>query len=255
MNKETLLKKAYDSGLIDVISEWLKDQKYVSISSIVEAFSIGYIYSQCIFQELIRLGLVEEKSFYNRGNRVLIYNPVVDMKVYLLDINKKIGDALKKEFSEFEEVEVIIDDFAHFMNVYKDIECVVSPANSFGIMNGGYDKAITDYFGNDVQIEVRKFINKNLFGEQPVGTSIMVNIPNTNKKLIHTPTMRLPSRILDPMVIYHCMRSTMIMAINNRIHSIVIPAFGGLTGQVEPTVLAKYMRMGYSQVTDFLKKK
>ena len=67
MNKETLLKKAYDSGLIDVVSEWLKDQKYVSISSIVEAFSIGYIYSQCIFQELnisLQIYWKNNKKFY-----------------------------------------------------------------------------------------------------------------------------------------------------------------------------------------------
>ena len=68
-----------------------------------------------------------------------------------------------------------------------------------------------------------------LFGEQPIGTSIMVPIPNTDKKLIHTPTMRLPSPIKEPLIIYQCMRTTMMMAVSNKIHSIVIPAFGGST--------------------------
>ena len=175
------------------------------------------------------------------------------MKIYLLDINKAIGEAFKREFKDYDEVEVVIDEFSHFMDAHNDIECIVSPANSFGIMSGGYDKAITDYFGKGVQIEVQHYIKENLFGEQPVGTSIIVDIPNTNKKLIHTPTMRLPSRILDPMVIYHSMRSTLIVAINNNIQSIVIPAFGGLTGQVKPDVLARYMRLAYEQVTGFIK--
>lgn len=30
------------------------------------------------------------------------------------------------------------------------IDAVVSPANAYGLMDGGYDKALTDYFGNDL---------------------------------------------------------------------------------------------------------
>ena len=65
--------------------------------------------------------------------------------------------------------------------------------------------------------------------------------------------MRLPSPIKDPFIIYQCMRTTMMMAINNRIKSIVIPAFGGATGRLEPRVIAKYMRLGYEQVVENMK--
>ena len=171
------------------------------------------------------------------------------MKIYLLDINPNIINAFKSEFSNCEEVVIVLDDFKHFMDTHKEVECIVSPANSFGYMNGGYDKAITDYFGYGVEIEVQRYIQKNLCGEQPVGTSIMVNIPNTDgKKLIHTPTMRLPSPIREPLIIYQCMRTTLMLAINNNIKSIVIPAFGGATGRVSPSLIAKYMKAGYEQV-------
>lgn len=36
--------------------------------------------------------------------------------------------------------------FTDFMDTY-DVECVVSPANSFGLMDGGYDLTITMWFG------------------------------------------------------------------------------------------------------------
>ncbi len=249
-----LLSTAYENGLMEVIKDWIKEQKFVSISSIQRTFSISLPLAKEIFDELIKLNIIEKEPFYNKGNKVIVYNPLVNMKVYLLDINKEIVNAFRKEFSSFEEVEVVLDDFQHFMNTHKEVQCIVSPANSFGYMSGGYDKAITDYFGKELEQEVQSFINKHLFGEQSVGTSIMVNIPNTDKMLIHTPTMRLPAPIRDPMVIYQCMRSTMMMAINNKIKSIVIPAFGGLTGRVPPEIVAKYMKAGYQQVVEHQKK-
>ena len=242
------LSEAYKQGLMDVIKEWLKEQKYVSIENIEDSFKIEHSLSEQIFNELSRLKLIDGEPFYNRGNKVLIYNPFVNIRIYFLDINPYIINAFKSEFSKCEEVEVVLDDFAHFMDTHKDVECIVSPANSFGDMSGGYDQAITDYFGHEVEKEVQKYIQKNLYGEQPVGTAIMVNIPNTSKKLIHAPTMRLPSPIKDPLIIYQCMRTTMMMAINNNIKSIVIPAFGGTTGRVSPSIIAKYMKAGYDQV-------
>ena len=155
MDKQELLNKAYEEGLMEVIKEWVKEEKYVSISKIQLNFSVGFNKASAIFEELIRLNLIEKEPFYHKGNKVLVYNPVVNMKVYLLDINKDIVNAFKKEFASTEEVEVVLDDFAHFMDTHKDIECIVSPANSFGIMNGGYDLAITNYFGEALQKRVQ----------------------------------------------------------------------------------------------------
>ena len=247
------LEKAIESGLVEVVKDWMKTEKYVSVSSIQRSFSIGFITANAIFNYLIEEKLIEDKPTYNKGNRVIHYNPLSPMKIYLLDINPNITKALSKEFGSSNDVQVITDDFAHFMNEHKDIECIVSPANSFGYMDGGYDKAITDYFGVGVEKEVQKFINNHLFGEQPVGTSIMVDIPSTNKKLIHTPTMRLPSTIKDELVVYQCMRSTLSCAIKGKIHSIVIPAFGGATGKVKPDIIAKYMKAGYDQILEHIK--
>ena len=113
-------------------------------------------------------------------------------------------------------------------------------------------RRIADYFGISLENEVRNHINKYYLGEQSVGTSFMIDIPNTNKKLIHTPTMRLPSPIKEPLIIYQCMRETLICAFSHLVFSIVIPAFGGATGKVKPDVIAKYMKAGYKQVFEFI---
>ena len=170
------------------------------------------------------------------------------MTIYLLCRNLEMFVEWKQQFAESGDVDVVMDDFAHFMDTHK-VQCVVSPANSYGYMDGGYDAAITGYFGNQLEKEVQKYILENFYGEQPVGTSFTIDIPGTDQKLIHTPTMRMPSKIREPEIVYQCMRTTLMEAIKNNVESIVIPAFGGATGMVPYRTIAKLMKMGFDQIT------
>ena len=168
------------------------------------------------------------------------------MEIILLDNKKEMCQAWRKYFSEFEGVKIICE-FLEFANL-DDVDCYVSPANSYGLMDGGYDKALTMLFGVELQRRVQDYIINNLYGEQQVGSSIIVDIPGESKKLIHTPTMRVPARIKDPEVIYTSMRSTLICALKNNVGKIVIPAFGGATGRLLPDVVAEEMFKAYIQV-------
>lgn len=184
------------------------------------------------------------------------------MKIYLLDINKEMTNAWIKYF-KYSGVEIVNDDFCTFISEHQDIEAIVSPANSFGLMDGGYDKAIIDYYGPALMEHVQYAILKRWHGEQPVGTSMSVSIANrfylkevNGKKdlfhpiLIHTPTMRTPEVIEDPRIIYQCMRTTLIEAINQEVDSIVIPAFGGCTGKVDHDTIAKMMFLAFNQLSN-----
>ena len=91
-------------------------------------------------------------------------------------------------------------------------------------------------------------IAEELYGEQPVGTSVIVDIPGTAKKLIHTPTMRVPGPIKDPLVLYQCMRTPLMAAIKEKARSIVIPAFGACCGKIPPETVAEMMGRGYEQI-------
>mgnify|MGYP002626326878 CR=1 FL=1 len=169
------------------------------------------------------------------------------MKIYLLDKNSKMTKSWKFYFTGCNDVEVVNMYLHDFLSKY-DVECIVSPANSYGIMDGGYDYAISEYFGWELSKKVQKKILDECFGEQLVGTSIILDIDGTNKKLIHTPSMRTPSRIKDPMIVYYCTRATLICAIKNNINSIVIPAFGGDCGGLDSYIIALMMKEAYDQV-------
>ena len=171
----------------------------------------------------------------------------IPAKICLLERNVQKCQFLELYFDSAPEVEIICDDFQHFMKM-RQVQCVVSPANAFGLMDGGYDLAITEWFGDQLQKRVQQYIIHHFYGEQPVGTSFLIDAGKDGQSLIHTPTMRTPQRILDPRVIYQCMRTTLMCAAEHSIESIVIPMFGGLTGGVRPQLVAGMMWRAYQQL-------
>ena len=169
------------------------------------------------------------------------------MKIYLLDQDKSLTNCWKLYFRNEKDVEVVCDDFKQFMDT-TDVECVVSPANSYGLMDGGYDRAISEWFGFGLMKKVQRYIVEKWLGEQPVGTSFIISTGVKDIKLIHTPTMRVPSIIKDPMVIYNCMRTCLMTAFENNVQSIVVPAFGGGCGNVRYQTICDMMYHAYKQV-------
>ena len=171
------------------------------------------------------------------------------MKIYIIEKDFNKFKCLKVFFGDLENVILVNNDFESFIKENK-VQCVVSPANSFGLMDGGYDLALTNWYGNQLQERVQKHIIDNYYGEQPVGSSFIIETNKDNQLLIHTPTMRIPERIKDEKVIYQCMRTTLMLAKDNNIESILIPMFGGSAGGVNPQTIAKLMRLAYDQLQD-----
>lgn len=170
------------------------------------------------------------------------------MEIYLIEKDFKKFKYLQLYF-ETENVELINDDFENFIRENR-VQCVVSPANSFGLMDGGYDFALTKWYGNQLQERVQEYIIKKFYGEQPVGTSFIIETNKDNQFLIHTPTMRTPEEIVDARIIYQCMRTTLIEAKKNNIQSILIPMFGGNCGNVKPQIVSKMMWKAYTQINN-----
>ena len=176
------------------------------------------------------------------------------MKIYLIEKDNRKFKYLQAYF-ETEKVKLINDNFNDFMENNKDkIQCVVSPANSFGLMDGSYDLVLTEWYGNQLQERVQEYIIKNFYGEQPVGTSFIIPTNKDNQFLIHTPTMRTTQEIVDPRIIYQCMRTTLIEAKKNNIESILIPMFGAHVGKVKPQIVSKMMWKAYTQINNPPKK-
>lgn len=73
-------------------------------------------------------------------------------------------------------------------------DALVSPANSFGFMDGGIDWSISDLFEWKIQSVVQEMINEKPAGELVVGAADVVPTGHERFKfLICAPTMRTPS--------------------------------------------------------------
>lgn len=169
------------------------------------------------------------------------------MKVILLDQRAVMADCWSAYFSNEPDVSVVCDGLKQYLSQNK-VDCIASPANSYGLMDGGFDLAISEYFGWDLQERVQNYIIRNFRGEQPVGTSFIIDTGKDGIKLIHTPTMRVPISVKDPMIVYQCTRTSLITALENNIESIVIPAFCGECGDVSPKVIGRLMYEAYKQI-------
>lgn len=176
-------------------------------------------------------------------------NKLKDLKIYIVSTDSYAVDSLKEEFEGIKNVFIFNEDIRDFYDRKADeIDCLVSPANAYGIMDGGYDAALSDILGWEFQNKVQDYIKRHYFGEQPVATSFIIDTEIPGLKLIHTPTMQYPSPIEDDMVIYQCMRTTLMCALKHDVSCIVLPVFGGAVGDVDGDTCARRMLEGYLQI-------
>lgn len=180
---------------------------------------------------------------------------IKNTKIILCDCRKSICDAWESKFKEYPNVSICNKYFNECIselennNINNSDIAIVSPANSYGLMDGGYDNAIINYFGRKLLLDVQNKIMEMYCGEQPICSSLPVNIIGyDNYVLIHTPTMRKPEIIRDYTIVYHCTRAAIMCAINQMCEIIVLPAFGGLCGQVPSNTVAFYMERAIAQL-------
>ncbi|EPS8871836.1 macro domain-containing protein [Salmonella enterica] len=153
-------------------------------------------------------------------------------------------------FQNTDNVEIIRRPF----ETVPEFDCMVSAANSFGLMDGGVDAAITTYFGTQLQRRVQKYIIQEYLGEQPVGTAFITETGDGEHPwLIHAPTMRVPLIIDGTDAVYNATRAALLaifqhnksVAEYKKIKSVVFPAMGAGCGQVPPDSVARQMRLAW----------
>ena len=206
-----------------------------------------------------------EKLEYNQiGN-----SQKLGFKLIVSAINTSLHQEFLKAFEGFPEVEVVFNRFED-----TDFDCVVSAANSFGLMDGGVDQCITDYFGVQMMHRIQGRIIQEFGGEQPVGTSIVVpgltsEMVGTEKRfdrikyVAHTPTMRVPRDVDGSDHAYKAMKAALlaVKAHNliidsspvqiegvSRINTLVTPGLATLAGRVPHDKAAKQMALAVYHV-------
>ena len=128
-------------------------------------------------------------------------------------------------------------------------EAIVSPANSFGFMDGGIDAAYLDKFGHDLQWRLQeKIIDQG--GELLVGRAIPIRInqPGGPQWMISAPTMRTPRVIVDADAVRLSTRAALQCAINIGVESVLFTGTGAGSGRVPAQIVAAEMRKGWSDV-------
>jgi len=166
------------------------------------------------------------------------------MKLYLVDTNDNLVDAWNKEFSQFSEVTVISGDILSYAK-----NTIVSPANSYGFMDGGIDRIYTNFFGLQPQTEIQKAITKRVEGYLPIGASVVVNTGNTKIPfMIAAPTMITPGSI-PPSNCYFAM-AAVLNAVNSNIElieEVYCPGLGAGIGGLKEETVAEEMLAAYKK--------
>jgi O-acetyl-ADP-ribose deacetylase (regulator of RNase III) len=170
-----------------------------------------------------------------------------------IDINPKLAEAWKKVFDGIKNVEVHNASIFDFPS-----DAIVSPANSFGYMNGGIDFSISKNLGWHIEKKVQEKIRNDFFGELLVGQALIVETEHKDfPYLVSAPTMRTPMTITRSPNVYLAMKAILILLrygkinnelVSNKIKSIAIPGLGTGVGNVAPIVCARQMRIAWEDV-------
>lgn len=180
------------------------------------------------------------------------------MKIILTALQSSLAEAWIQCSQDIDGVEV------HHGSIL-DVECdaVVSPANSFGFMDGGIDGVYMDYFGSNIQLKVRREIFDYHHGELLVGAAAIVETGDSNIPfLIASPTMRVPMCLHDSVNAYLAARAVFILIQQGRflsgayqgqriaeyVKTVAFPGLGTGVGKIGARTCARQVRAAIDDI-------
>jgi O-acetyl-ADP-ribose deacetylase (regulator of RNase III) len=183
------------------------------------------------------------------------------VKIILTAVEKSLAESWRKFCGDLDFVSV------HQGSIL-DVECdaVVSPANSFGFMDGGIDAVYLSHFGSDLQTRVRRQIYDYHHGELVVGNADVVETNNKSIPfLIVAPTMRVPMILHDTVNPYLAARAIFNLVkhktflsgsyknqpIAEHIKTVALPGLGTGVGRVGFNTCAHQVRTAIDDVLMF----
>ena len=180
------------------------------------------------------------------------------MKIVLCSIYEPLAKAWETYCGDLAGIEI------HRGNILDlKVDAVVSPANSFGFMDGGIDMVYSQHFGWHVQQQLQNQIKHLHHGELLVGQADIVETNDSNiPYLIAAPTMRVPMVLADTVNPYLAARAALLLAkhgqfghgklagqpISNTLKSIAFPGLGTGVGRVPPEKCALQVRTAIQEV-------
>lgn len=179
------------------------------------------------------------------------------MKVFVRDYNSEVINELNDLYHnppekpwEFEADFATNDIFSVKADVF------VSPANSFGYMDGGIDLYFVTQLGWSLEDKAKIAAIEQPFGEMLIGSAVHIMTGDVNRPhMIMAPTMRTPRQIPAENA-FLATRAAMQVALEIGYDSILFPGMGTGTGNVQPGDAARAMLTGIQAATlNFNKRK
>lgn len=181
--------------------------------------------------------------------------------IALVDVDRHVVEAWQKVWADTTD-EVLIRHGSIF-ELDLPVSAIVSPGNSFGFMDGGIDRAISERLGWNVQERLQERIRKRHHGELVVGNAEYVE-PDWEGEAIHlviaAPTMRVPqvlgAETVNP---YLATRAALLLVKYGKMDKgtpirdfwmevVAFPGMGTGVGQVPPEICARQMRRAFDEV-------
>jgi len=180
------------------------------------------------------------------------------MKVLLAAVDEELAGAWRRFCGDLDFVTIhegsILDAKA---------DAVVSPANSFGFMDGGIDALYTKRFGRGVQERLQERIRMVHGGELLVGLAEIIETGDASCPFcIAAPTMRVPMILRDTVNPYLAARAALRLVaqgtfsdgplagerISSRVQAVAFPGLGTGVGGVGSNTCARQMRAAIEEV-------
>jgi O-acetyl-ADP-ribose deacetylase (regulator of RNase III) len=121
----------------------------------------------------------------------------------LRDIDPDVVDAWTRHLSGIEGVRICQGDIFDAA-----ADAIVSPANSFGYMDGGIDLVYVRHFGWELQTRLQSHLKERHDGELPVGQATIIETLDARiPYLVSAPTMRVPMNVSNSLNAYLAFRA------------------------------------------------
>ncbi|MFO0605499.1 MAG: macro domain-containing protein [Polyangiales bacterium] len=177
------------------------------------------------------------------------------MKMILAAVEPSLAEAWRDAFAGVPAVTVVDGSILE-----QEVDAVVSPANSFGYMDGGVDLEYSVRFGWGVQGRLQERIARRHHGELPVGCAdILETFREHPAYLVAAPTMRVPMRLDASVNAYLATRAALLLVLHGvfpdgdfagrpvreRVASIAFPGMGTGVGAISHDRCARQMRAAW----------
>ena len=166
----------------------------------------------------------------------------MNLKLHLVDLNDTLVAAWRDAFAAMPEVTVTAADILTVAS-----GALVSPANSYGHMDGGIDAEYSAFFGTRVQRAVYDVVARRSERMIPVGAAEVVETGHSRVPfLIVAPTMEVPEQV-PPSNSYRALRAALRAAgrWSDRVTDVYCPGLATGVGCVAPEEAAREMAAAY----------